>query len=195
MLNEKLTNYIKYHNEKNGGVYLFEIEKEYASNHSILEGVILNEDPRLRFQDVVIERCNKENEEMVKKESTSFLEQPLSYLKTHKDEFLFLDTEWFNMIGIDGLSMEIDDVFGNYDAMFGLKLQKKYRKDMEAFLDRTLQGEKSYDLLFNGEDGLWDVNISINDLPSYKEDMSLVDAIEKIYVYLFELIEEAAEKK
>jgi hypothetical protein len=150
---------------------------------------------KLNFEELSIERCEKESDELIKKESVSFLKELLGYLNSHKNEYIFLEADWFDAIRIDGLTLEKDDVFGNYDAMFGLKLQKKYRKDMEAFLDRTLQGEKSYDLLFNGEDGLWDVNISINDLPSYKEDMSLMDAIEKIYVYLFELIEETAEKK
>jgi hypothetical protein len=195
MLKEKLSDFIAKQNEENGAVALFDIEKRYASTHGMLEGEILNEDTQSRFQELIIERCNKESEETVKKESASFLDSPLTMLKSHKDEFLYLNAEWFDIIRIDGLSIEIDDVFGHYAAMFGLKLQKKFRSEMEAYLDDTLQGDQGYNLLFNGEDGLWDVNISINDLPSFREDLPLKDVIEFIYVYLFEMIEKVTEKK
>jgi hypothetical protein len=195
MLKEKLSDYIKKQNEENGAVALFNIEEGYASAHGILEGEVLSEDTRSRFQELIIERCNKESEETVKKESASFLDNPLSILKSHKDEFLFLNAEWFEIIRIDGISIEIDDVFGHYAAMFGLKLQKKFRDEMEEYLDVTLQDEQGYNLLFNGEDGLWDVNIAINNLPSISEDLTLKDVIEIIYVYLFEMIEKVTEKK
>ncbi|NQD66419.1 branched-chain amino acid aminotransferase [Bacillus haikouensis] len=194
MLKEKLSDFIKKQNEENGAVALFNIEEGYASAHGILEGEVLSEDTRSRFQELIIERCNKESEETVKKESASFLDSPLSLLKSHKDEFLFLNAEWFEIIRIDGISIEIDDVFGHYAAMFGLKLQKKFRDEMEEYLDVTLQDEQGYNLLFNGEDGLWDVNIAINNLPSFSEDLTLKDVIEIIYVYLFEMIEKVTEK-
>jgi hypothetical protein len=195
MLKVRLSDYIKKKNEEDGRVALFNIEEEYASTHGLLESGIVNEDIRARFQEAVIERCYKESDETVKKESASFLENTLSFLKSHKDEFLFLDAEWFDTIGIDGLSIEIDDVFGHYEAMFGLKLQKKFRSEMEIYLEQTLQGNKGYNLLFNGDDGLWDINIAINDLPSFSEDLTLKDVIIIIYVYLFEMIEKVTEKK
>jgi hypothetical protein len=195
MIKGKLSDFIKKKNEEEGGVALFNIEQEFASTHGLLEGEILNEDIRSRFEEVVIERCIKESDETVKMESASFLENPLSFLKSHKDEFLFLDAEWFDTIGIDGLSIEIDDVFGHYEAMFGLKLQKKFRSEMDIYLEHTLQGDKGYNLLFNGDDGLWDVNIAINDIPSFSEDLTLKDVIMIIYVYLFGMIEKVTEKK
>ncbi|MGR3764446.1 branched-chain amino acid aminotransferase [Rossellomorea sp. NS-SX7] len=147
---------------------------------------------RLNINELTVERCHKETDELIQNESASFLEKPLSYLQSHKAEYIYMDADWFDEIGIDGLSLELDDVFGNYDAMFGLKLQKKYRNQIEAFFERTLQDENAYSLLFNGEDGLWDVNVSINDLPSYSEGMTFMAAVEMIYGFLFELHQEAA---
>lgn len=149
----------------------------------------------LNVEELTIERCNKETDELIKQESPSFLEDSLEYLKRNRNQYIFLEADWFDKMNIDGLSIELDDVFGNFEAMFGLKLQKKYRGEIEMYLERTLQGEKRYELLFNGDDGLWDVNISINDLPLYNEGMSLIGAIEIICGFLFEMIEEIKEGK
>jgi hypothetical protein len=150
---------------------------------------------KLNFETLIIELCNKETDELIKKVSSSFLEESLEYLKSNENEYIFIEADEFDMIKIDGLSLELDDLFGHYDAMFGLKLQKKYRNDIVSFLEGTLQGKKGYNLLFNGEDGLWDVNLSINDLPSYDENMKLKDAVEEIHTYLSELLGKITEKK
>ncbi|MCA1053883.1 branched-chain amino acid aminotransferase [Rossellomorea aquimaris] len=145
---------------------------------------------KLNVHELTVERCDKETDELIQNASSSFLEQPLSYLKSHQTEYIFINSDSLEEVGIDGLSLELDDVFGNYDAMFGLKLQKKYRKQVEGFFDNTLQGEKAYDLLFNGEDGLWDVNVSINDVPSYSEAMTIGTAVEALYELLSKLHQE-----
>jgi hypothetical protein len=80
-------------------------------------------------------------------------------------------------------------VFGTYDAMLGLKLQKKYRTHIVEYLEGRLQGESSYDLLFNGEDGLWDLNITLNDHPDFHEGLSMLAAYELIYDFLFLLLQ------
>jgi hypothetical protein len=150
---------------------------------------------KLNVETLTIDVCKKETDELIRQESSSFLEEPLKYLKSNKNEYIFLEADEFDKIKIDGLSLELDDLFGNYDAMFGLKLQKKYREEIVSFFEGTLQGKKGYNLLFNGEDGLWDVNLSINDLPSYDENMKVKEAVEKLYSYLSELLEKIPGKK
>ncbi|TMU88372.1 branched-chain amino acid aminotransferase [Bacillus sp. BHET2] len=142
-----------------------------------------------RFQDAYIERCNKETEEPIDIEPVVFLNQTISYLKEQKNEFIFLESLWFNVIGVEGVSIEVDDVFGSYDAMLGLKLQKKHRSVIEQFLEKSLQGESSYDLLFNGEDGLWDLNFTLNDHSDFHEELSMLAVYELIYSTLFKLLQ------
>ena len=101
--------------------------------------LFIEKDPRLRFKDVYIERCDKETEELLAEESSSFLEQPIEYFKNHKNEFMYLESEWFDLIGVDAISFEADSVFGTYDVMMGLKLQKKYEIFFEIIFDKPIE--------------------------------------------------------
>ncbi|MGF3103107.1 branched-chain amino acid aminotransferase [Rossellomorea sp. DUT-2] len=187
MLRKRLLQYIE---ESNGSVALFPEEKEYAEKHGLLDAdKITVRESGSRFKEAYIERCEKETEELIAQESLVFLDQPITYLKKHKNEFVFLELEWFDVIGVEAVSIEVDDVFGTYDAMLGLKLQKKYRSQIEHYLENTLKGESSYDLLFNGEDGLWDLNITLNDLPDFNEGLTMLASYELIYEFLFHLLQ------
>ncbi|WP_252189180.1 branched-chain amino acid aminotransferase [Rossellomorea vietnamensis] len=110
-------------------------------------------------------------------------------MKKHKNEFIYLESKWFALIGVDAVSVEVDDVFGTYDVMLGLKLQKKYRSQIESYLDGSLKGESSYDLLFNGEDGLWDLNFTLNDHGDFDESQTMLTVYELIYDILFNLLQ------
>ncbi|WP_064093306.1 hypothetical protein [Rossellomorea aquimaris] len=180
----------------NGAVKLFQEEREYALKHELIKSEEINEEGGTsRFQDATIERCSKETEELLGRESGEFLEKPLTYLKENKNEFVYLESRWFNVIGVEAVSLEMDDVFGTYDVMLGLKLQKKYCNAIEQYLDQSLQGDSStYDLLFNGEDGLWDFNFTLNNHPDFKEDLSMIEAYEMIYRFLFQLAESVEAK-
>jgi hypothetical protein len=187
MLRKRLLQYIE---ESNGSVGLFPQEKEYAEKHGLLDAdKIATRESASRFKEAYIERCEKETEELIAQESLVFLDQPITYLKKHKNEFVFLELEWFDVIGVEAVSIEVDDVFGTYDAMLGLKLQKKYRIQIEQYLENTLKDESSYDLLFNGEDGLWDLNITLNDLPDFHEGLTMLASYELIYDFLFHLLQ------
>ena len=184
-------------NNPNGVVELYQEEREYALKHDLVKSEEISEaGGASRFQDATIERCSKETEDLLGGESGKFLEKPLKYLKENKNEFVFLESRWFNVIGVEAVSLEMDDVFGTYDVMLGLKLQKKYRDAIEQYLDQSLQGDSStYDLLFNGEDGLWDFNFTLNNHPDFNEDLSLNEAYEMIYRFLFHLAESVEAKK
>lgn len=172
-------------------VELFKEEKEYAERHHLTNDfTIVEKENNTRFTDAYIERSNKENEELISEESAAFLSQPLEYLKINKSEFLYIESSWFELIGVETLSLEVDDVFGTYNALFGLKFQKKMGNVLKAYLNNELQGEiGTYSLMFNQGDGLWDVNFSLNSVEGFKEEMSLGDALSLIYHFLFILVE------
>lgn len=146
------------------------------------------------FSNAYIERCDKETEEVLGKEAT-ILGQSIEYLKTHKNEFIYLESTGFETIGVDAVSLEADDVFGTYDVMLGLKLQKKYESRIKEYLDNILSGDEAkFDLMFNQGDGLWDLNYSLNYMEGFKEEMLIGDAYQLIYASLVKLVETVKEK-
>jgi hypothetical protein len=142
------------------------------------------------FTDAYIERCSKETETMITNESTSFLNQPLTYLKEHKNEFIYVESILFEKIGVEGVSLEVDDVFGTYDVMLGLKLQKKFEKMLKDQLNSSLHGDDAkFDLIFSHDDGLWDLNFALNYAEGFKETISLNEAFQLIHQFLSLLVE------
>jgi hypothetical protein len=142
------------------------------------------------FIDAYIERCSKETETMIANESSNFLNQPLTYLKEHKNEFIYVESTFFEQIGVEGVSLELDDVFGTYDVMLGLKLQKKFEKVLKEQLNTSLQGDEAkFDLMFSHDDGLWDLNFAFNYVEGFNENMSLNEAFKLIHQFLSQLVE------
>ncbi|MGE7602934.1 branched-chain amino acid aminotransferase [Peribacillus sp. NPDC097675] len=167
-------------------------EKEYAKKHQLLTDdiIIVDKDNTIRFTDAYIELSNKETEELIKEESAAFLSQPIEYLKTNKNEFLYFESSWFEIIGVEALSLEVDDVFGTYNAMFGLRFQKKMGDALKAYFNNEVQGDiGTFSMMFNQGDGLWDVNFALNGVKGFKEEMSLNQAFNLIYHFLFNLNE------
>jgi hypothetical protein len=142
------------------------------------------------FTDAYIERCSKETETMIANESSSFLNQPITYLKEHKNEFIYVESTLFEQVGVEGVSLEADDVFGTYDVMLGLKLQKKFEKMLKEQLNHSLHSDETkFDLMFSHDDGLWDLNFALNYVAGYNEDMTLNNAFQLIHQFLFNLVE------
>jgi hypothetical protein len=202
MLKDNLKQYIlevKGQASQNGDemrIELFKEEREYIEKNSFLFddlfGTIsfIEKDPSLRFSDAVIERCDKETENLLANEAALFLNQPIQYLKKQKNEFIYLESKWFDLIRVESISLEADDVFGTYDVMLGLKLQKKFDATLKSFLNTNLHGEGSkFDLVFSHDDGLWDLNFALNYVSGFHEEMSIVEAYQIIYHLLFNLAE------
>lgn len=147
-----------------------------------LEGARIKEEAR--FSDVYIERVDKETEDMIQSEGTSFLNTPLTYVKQHQKEFIYIESKWFDVVRVDGLAIEWDEVFQTYTVLFGFKRPKKdtgILKDMLA----PLNGAQ---LQFNGQDGLFDVNLQLLELEDIHEDMPFIEVISAVYRFLFRLI-------
>jgi hypothetical protein len=179
-------------------IELYAEEKEYAITHQLIpedtKHLLIEKDPSTRFADAYIERADKESENLIAEESGEFLKTPLDFLKKNSNEFLYLESNWFTMLRTESVSLELDDVFKTYDVMLELKLQKKMRPAIEAYLTNQLErGSESFDLLFNQGDGLWDLNFSLNDVKTYKEDLTIGEAFYLIYQFMFTLIEQVEE--
>jgi hypothetical protein len=192
VLKERIKQYINdlSSNQNGENIAVFKEEKEYAEKHQ-LSPVPLNEKAAdLRFSDAYIERCDKESENMIRNEPADFLNQPLVYLNKHKNEFIYLESKWFDFVHVDAISLELDDVFGTYDVMLGLKLQKKFAQSLKEYLNTHLSGEGAkFDLLFSNEEGLWNLNFALNDLNGFDENMTIGEGYRLIYHFMFKMIE------
>lgn len=159
----------------------FEYNKA-ASQNWPLEGAKMTEEAR--FADVYIERVDKESEEMIQTENASFLNTTLTYVKKQQKEFIYIESKWFDVVRADGLAIEWDEVFQTYTVLFGLKRPKKDTGLLKEMLS-TLNGAQ---LQFNGQDGLFDINIPLLELEDIKEDTPLIGVISAVYRYLFNLL-------
>ncbi len=149
-----------------------------------------------RFSNAYIERGDKETEEVIGVESESFLAQPLTYLKEHMNEFIYIESKWFDLIRVDAISLEVDDVFKTYDVLLGFKQPKKVENLIRLFLDEQIRNiENSYELLFNQKDGVWDINITLNALKEFNENGSIGEAYAFTYQFLFRLAEAIESEK
>ena len=193
MLKEKIKKYIseKESQSTTEGVVLFREEIEFAEQNQLAgESHLVEKDANTRFADAYIERCDKETENMLKNETSAFLSEPLEYLKKHKNEFIYFESKWFDFVNVDAISLEVDDVFGTYDVMLGLKFQKKYDKQLKEYLNVHLSGEEAkFDLMFSNEDGLWNLNFALNYVEGFREEMTVGEAFQLIYHFLFKLVE------
>ncbi|NRD79652.1 branched-chain amino acid aminotransferase [Bacillus sp. BRMEA1] len=192
MLKERILEYIHDYSEQNGeNIALFPEEKEYAQKHELLDVPLVDMEANLRFSDAYIERCDKETENMIRIESSDFLTQPLVYLHKRQNEFIYIESKWFDIVQVEAISLELDDVFKTYDVMLGLKLQKKFSASIREYLQSHLNGENAnFDLIFSNDDGLWNLNFALNDLNGFDENMTIGEGYQLIYRFLFEMIAE-----
>lgn len=191
MLTERIQKYLN--DQGNGRIEIYSEEKEFAEKHQLIpDGAVLElKDSDTRFADAYIERGEKETEAVLGKETAEFLNQPIDYFKKHKNEFMYLESGWFDIVGADAVSFEIDDLFGNYDVMLGLKLPKKSEIAIRSFLHKIIQEDSAkYDLIFNQPDGLWDLNFALNNIKGFRENVTIGEAYNLIYIHLFNLAEE-----
>ncbi|NRF05074.1 branched-chain amino acid aminotransferase [Bacillus safensis] len=155
---------------------------EAARRNWTLEGARIKEEAR--FGDVYIERVDKESENMIQTENPSFLNTPLTYVKKRQKEFIYIESKWFDVVKVDGLAIEWDEVFQTYTVLFGLKRPKKDTNILKDMLS-PLNGAQ---LQFNGQDGLFDVNLQLLELENIHEDTAFIDVISAVYRFLFRMI-------
>jgi hypothetical protein len=181
-------------------IEIYKEERDYIKKHELLSDELkgtltfVESNPITRFEDAYIERGHKETEEVIAIETFSFLDHSVKYLKEHMEEFIYLESKWLELIGVDAISLEVDDVFGTYDVMLGLKLQKKHEKIIRDYLNEELNGQaEAFDLMFNQNDGMWDLNFTLDYIRDFNQDISLGEAYCLIYRVLFKLVETVEE--
>lgn len=200
MLQSNIQTYIeKEMNVQGQSLSLYQEEKEYALQKELVPQNLMIEEKEasLRFKDSYIERVEKESDELIAEESPlSFLDTPISYLKEHRSEFLYVESKWFEFIKLDGCSFEVDDVFGTYKVLTGLHMQKKFGSLLKQFFAKELnESLTSVQLLFNDKDGLWDVNIELDAIKEFNEKMSIGEALVVTYRFFFHLVEYVENEK
>ncbi|RDU38055.1 branched-chain amino acid aminotransferase [Neobacillus piezotolerans] len=131
---------------------LFAEEIKYAEKLGLIEeGALSGRDPAERFEDAYIELTDKETEQMVSKGGAEVLRQPVSYFKKNMNQFLYVESKWFELVDADAVVLEVDDVFRNYQALLGLKLQKKFGEALNQLLQEKFEfPKKDYSLVFDG---------------------------------------------
>ncbi|AXI32518.1 hypothetical protein CIB87_27385 [Priestia megaterium] len=200
MLQSNIQTYIeKEMNVQGQSLSLYQEEKEYALQKELVPQNLMIEEKEAssRFKDSYIERVDKETDELIAEESPlSFLDTPLSYVKEHRSEFLYVESKWFEFIKLDGCSFEVDDVFGTYKVLTGLHMQKKVGSLLHQFFAKELnESPTSVQLLFNDKDGLWDVNIELDAIKEFDEKMSIGEALILTYRFFFHLVEYVENEK
>lgn len=196
MLNKQMKNFVESVDDLQK-LEVFKEEKNYLLKHGLVDADanLVEKSPETRFADAYIERSNKESEEVIGEEGQAFLGQPLEYLKKHMNEFIYIESNWFEIIGVDAVSLEVDDLFGNYDVMLGLKLQKKFESSIRMFLKEHLGDDEKFDLMFSLEDGLWNLNFDLDSVEGFNEAITIGAAFQLIYQFLFRLVEAVEEGK
>ncbi|WP_052124118.1 hypothetical protein [Ureibacillus manganicus] len=143
------------------------------------------------LSEVTIERCDKETEDIISKEETSFLNTSLKHVKQNQNEFIYIESPAFDEIKVDAISLELDDVFQTYTALFGLAMQKKYTAAIKNYLNDNLKGENKYfSASFSGDEGMWDLNIPLDYIQGFSEDMTIGEALSLTYQLIETLVNE-----
>ncbi|MDQ0229999.1 branched-chain amino acid aminotransferase [Metabacillus malikii] len=169
---------------------LSQSEIDYIQKYEIIpiDNITIENSVQHRFMDAYIERGHKETEEEIGQETIEFLDKPLEFLIINIEEFIYIETIWFKNLGIDAISLELDDVFKTYDVMLGLKQPKKKEKQIKQYLNEQMSvSPTTFDLLFNQNEGIWEINLTLNDIYNFKSDFTIGEAYLFIYEFLFNL--------
>lgn len=168
-------------------IALFDFEKAYLESTGLsFEGVTVQEKA---LQIDVLEICSKETEDTIREAEDDFLQQSISYLKSNPGEFIYAESQQFDAIRIDAFAVEFDDAFNLNTVLFGLKLQKKYSEAIRNYLKANVKSALgSSSAAFSGQEGLWELNIALDCLEGYREDLTFEEIYTLLYRFIFDLI-------
>ncbi|WP_332649060.1 hypothetical protein [Lysinibacillus sp. 54212] len=138
----------------------------------------------------VFEICHKESEELISVGDVSLLNTSVQYVEEHPEQFLYIEASPFNEIKIDALVLEFDEAFKKPMALFGLKLQKKFGPAIQAYLKQELTEDAIFGAMFSGEDGLWEINLTLDGIKDYEPSQTIQQSIEAVYNFVDGLMKE-----
>ena len=143
----------------------------------------------MTFTISALERCNKETEETLAVETTEFLQQNISYLKAHQEEFLYAESSAFADVKMDAVVLEFDEMFKVYTALFGLRLQKKMNEQLKSYLRDNLKGMLgSSSAMFDGNEGIWEVNIALDAIEGFTGEETFEQAYELLIDFVTNML-------
>ena len=143
----------------------------------------------MAFTVSALERCNKESEETLAVETAEFLQQNISYLKAHQEEFLYAESSAFADAKMDAVVLEFDEMFKVYTALFGLRLQKKVSQQLKAYLRDNLKGMLgSSSAMFEGNEGIWEVNIALDAIEGFTGEETIEQAYELLINFVTNML-------
>ena len=164
---------------------LLPIEKKYAEKH----GLTMQATEK-SLSVTVLERLNKETEELMAEEGEAFLQTPIHFLKENLEQFVYAEMTELDHIRTDAFALEFDDVFKTYTAMFAVALQKKYKQDIQAHLLGTMDVEQfKSSVAFAEKEGVWEMNIALDGVNGFNENLSFGEVYELLYNFVFTLLE------
>ncbi|MER2106714.1 MAG: protoporphyrinogen oxidase [Solibacillus sp.] len=168
-------------------IALFDFEKAYLEQIGVsFEDKMITE-KALTFD--VLEVCSKETEDTLRAVEADFLGHPISYLKENQAEFIYAESSAFDAIRVDAFALEFDDAFNLNTVLFGLKLQKKYSEAIRTYLKQNVKSALgSSSAAFSGQEGLWEINIALDCLEGYSDDLSFEAIYGLLYKFIFDLI-------
>ncbi len=178
-------------NEATEIIFLTKEEKDFAEQHGLLTAEVnltVFEQGKIS-ESCVIERLNKETEELISKEKAEFLQNSLSHFMQHPIEFMYVESDSFSVFQTDAITIEFDEVFDVYTALFGLSVQKKYGQAIRDYLDAHFTSDKmKYSMMFSNGDGLWEINLPLNYTEGFDEHFTILEAYQFLYSLLFQLV-------
>lgn len=167
-----------------GAVKLLQVEKEYVAQLGLAAEAVEGD-----LTVTVLERADKESEELIAAEGADFLATPISFVKEHPEQFIYAEIEELNRIKTDAIALEFDDVFKTYTAMFAIGVQKKFKKDIQAYLMKELNVAKyPSSVAFLDKEGVWEMNIALDSLAGFSESMPLADVYALVFTFIFRLL-------
>ncbi|MDW0110224.1 hypothetical protein [Sporosarcina aquimarina] len=187
MITKWMNNYIEEHTAKEG-IALNDKQKDFLERKGLLSSD-MNVLPAPAFKPSY-SFSNKETDELLETPANTG-DHAVSYVKAHPNNYMFAEEPAFATIGIDGVVIEMDDVFGTITALFGLQVQKKHGEWLKKYIDAklgTAAGTRS--LMFSADDGLWDVNIAMDYVDGFAETKSFDETLELVYEFVFNMLVE-----
>ena len=185
MITKWMKNYIAEHDSQQG-IPLNPQQKEFLEKKELLS-------PEMKILEApafspVYSLSNKETDEPLETPANTG-SLPASFVKTQPASYLFAEDPSFATIGIDGVVLEMDDVFETVTALFGLQVQKKHGEWLKKYIDAqlgTAPGTRS--LMFSADDGLWDVNIALDYVDEFSENNTFDETLALIYKFVFTML-------
>lgn len=142
----------------------------------------------------LIERCNKETEETISTETATYLQQPVSTLKTKLEEFVYIESPAYEGAKMDAVVFEFDEMFKVYTALFGLRLQKKYAEPIKTYFKNNLKSMLgSSSASFEGNEGIWEINIALSAIEGFTGEENFEEANTILISFIEKMLAEIVE--